>query len=136
MKIKNYEQTGKLYVGILLLIIMEMIGIIFLYHQKQFSYHVLTGIVIKKDYLVVMINQEERKSLYRNKTLFVKGKKKKYKIIEDHGKLLRKDKKDYYEIIIGLSFSKNYKPNDMIKLSIANKKYRQIEIFKIIWGGA
>ncbi len=133
---KSYEQVGEIYFAIVCLFIIEILGIIKIYHQKQFNYHLLRGIVIKKDYLVLMIDQKERDNLYHNNSLYLKGFKKKYKIIEDHGKLLKKNKKNYYEVIIKTNFSKKYKPNDMIELSLAEKKQREIELFKIIWGGA
>jgi len=135
MKIRNYEQLNKIYFGIILLFILEIIGIVFIYHQKHFSYQLLSGIVVKKDYLLVMITKEERKNLYQNNTLYLKGIKKKYKIVKDHGKMLTKNKKDYYELTIKLSFSEKYKPNDVLELAVAEKKYRQIEIFKMILGG-
>lgn len=114
---------------------MELIDILFLYQKKEFSYQKIIGIVVKKDYVLLMVDKKERKILYENKILYLDDKKRTYELIRDRGKIMKKNKKDFYEIEIKVEFSNNYKANDGIQLVFPKKKYRRIEIFKIILGG-
>lgn len=119
----------------ILLIVMEFINILFLYQKKEFSYQKIIGIVVKKNYVLLMVDKKERKILYENKTLYLDDKKRVYELIKDRGKIMRKNKKDFYEIVIKVEFSSKYKANDSINIIFPKKKYRRIEIFKKIIGG-
>lgn len=120
---------------IVALIISEWIVVIFLYQKKEFSYQKVSGIVMKKDYVLLMVDKEDRKIIYENKILYLDDKKKPYELIKDRGKMLTTNHKNYYEIIVKVSFVNKYKANDSIQLVFPKKKYRRIEIFKIILGG-
>ena len=135
MKTKDYENKNKLYIFIVILFIIEFCGTILLCSKKTYSYEKISGIVSNKNTLVLMLNEQERKLLYKNQTAYIDNKLKEYKIIEDKGKLFKKNKINYYEILIKVKFSNKYKPNDLIELSIRNKKYHLIKIFKVIWDG-
>lgn len=135
MKTKNYEQTGILFIGIFITIFVELILSLFLYRQKEFVYHSLSGIVTKNNYVIVMVTKEEQQIIYKNKKLFFKNQKVSYEIIENHGKLMTRNKKDYYEILLKFSFSKKYKESDVLELVFPQRKYRRIEIIKKILGG-
>lgn len=135
MKAKKYEQIGLIYLGITFLIIFELLGIILLYKEKEFDYLILSGIVIKNKYVILTVTKEEKKLIRDNRILFFNDQKKKYEIIKDYGKVLNNEKKDYYQLMIRYPFSNKYKANDTLKLVFPKKKYRKIEIFKIIWGG-
>ena len=135
MKVKNYEQTSLLFIGIFVIIFIELIFFFFLFHKKEFIYHSLTGIVLKKDYVVVMVNQKEKEIIYQNENLFFKNQKKAYEIIENHGKLMTRNKKDYYELVLKFKFSNTYKESDILELVLPQQKYRRIEIIKKIIGG-
>lgn len=135
MKVRNYEKTSILYLFIIILFILEISGTIILCTMKQYSYNKISGIVANKNTLILMINDKEKKILYKNQTAYIDNKLKKYKIVENKGKLFSKNKTNYYEIIFNIDFSNKYKPNDVIELSIKNNKYHLIKIFNVIWGG-
>jgi hypothetical protein len=135
MKVRNYERTSIVYFLVILLLFIEMIGIIILITLKTYSYKKISGIVAKENVLVLMLNDDQKKIIYKNQNAYIDNYCKKYKIIENKGKLFSKGKNNYYEIVIDINFSKKYKPNDVIDLSIKDKKYHLIEMFKIIWDG-
>jgi len=135
MKIKKYEMKGYIYTIIILLFILELIGLIVLYTSKIYSYNKMSGIVISEKRIVMMIDKNEKNILYKNQNAYVDNYCKKYKIIENRGKIFTKSKKNYYEIIVEIDFSDKYKPNDIIELSLKDKKNRLIKMFKIIWDG-
>lgn len=135
MKIRNYERMERIVFGIILTITIELIGILYLFQKKEFSYQLLSGIVIKKDYALLMVTKKEKREIYQNSFLYFNNRKRKYKVIENHGKILTKNKKEYYELVLKFSFSDKKKANDVLEIVIPKKKYRKIEIFKKIIGG-
>ena len=135
MKVRNYEKTSIIYLIVIVLFILEFSGTILLCTIKKYSYTKISGIVSNKNTIVLIIDEKERKILYKNQTAYIENKLKKYKIIENKGKLFSKNKTIYYEIILNIDFSNKYKPNDVIELSIKNNKYHLIKIFNVIWGG-
>lgn len=135
MKVRNYEKTSIIYLIVIVLFILEFSGTILLCTIKKYSYTKISGIVSNKNTIVLIIDEKERKILYKNQTAYIENKLKKYKIIENKGKLFYKNKTNYYEIILNIDFSNKYKPNDVIELSIKNNKYHLIKIFNVIWGG-
>ena len=135
MKVRNYEKNSFIYLIIIILFIIEIIGIITLCTFKNYSYKKLSGIVISKNRIVLMINKKEKELLYKNQRAYVDNYCRKYKIIDDRGKIFSKGKNTYYEIIVDVKFNDKYKPNDVIELSLKDKKYKLINMFKIIWEG-
>jgi hypothetical protein len=135
MKVKNYEKYSFIYLIIILLFFIEILGIIILLTFKIYSYKKMSGIVISENRIVLMLNKEDKKILYKNQNAYIDNYCRRYKIIENRGKLFSKGKEDYYEIIVDVKFSDKYKPNDLVELSLNDEKYKIIKIFKIIWEG-
>lgn len=135
MKVRKYEQTGLLFIGIYILIFIELLFCFFLYQKKEFDYYSISGIVLKRNYVIVMVTTKEKKIIYKNQNLFFKNKKISYEIIENHGKLMTRNKKDYYELVLKFNFSKNYKESDVLQLVLAKQKYRRSTIIKNTLGG-
>lgn len=134
MKVRNYEKRSCIYILIVITIILELIGVILLIMNKTYEYEKITGLVVKKDLVVLIINKEEKNILYKNAKLFFENKELKYNIVENRGKILtNKDK--YYEVLINFRFDNKYKANDVLELSLKKEKHRLIEIFKIVWEG-
>ena len=134
MKIKNYEKKELVLLFSIIIIFIESILVFVLFNVKENKYIKIKGLVIKDNLVVVVIDKRERKIIYSNKILYLEDSKKKYKIREDRGVLIKKDKSNYYELVLEVSF-KNKKTNDVLELVIKEKKFRLIEIFKLIWEG-
>lgn len=135
MKIKNYEKKELIIFFSLIFLIVEALFITYLFISKEYHYEKLSGIVLKDNLIIVVASDTERKNINNNTFFFIDSKKVKFKLVEDKGVVMTKEKKKYYELIINVKFDKKYKVNDLINISIKTKKIRLIEIFKIIWEG-
>lgn len=135
MKKRNYENNILILFLAIILFIFEIIFILILFLKKEYNYIKLTGIVMKDNVLIVVVSKNEKTYFHNNSFLYLEGKKKRFKIIEDRGAIMSHNKKKYHELLINVDFNKKYKANDTISLSIKTKKKRLIEIFKIIGEG-
>lgn len=135
MKKRNYENNILILFLAIILFIFEIIFILILFLKKEYNYIKLTGIVMKDNILIVVVSKNEKTYFHNNSFLYLEGKKKRFKIIEDRGAIMSHNKKKYHELLINVDFNKKYKANDTISLSIKTKKKRLIEIFKIIGEG-
>ena len=134
MKIRNYEKKELIIFFMILLLLSELVTVIFLFTIKTNKYIKLNSFVIKDNLVLIVVDKEERKIIYSNKILFFNNKRFTYQIIEDRGITMRRDKKDYYQLVLKFTF-KNKKANDILDLVFIKERIRFIEIFKIIWEG-
>lgn len=135
MKVRNYEKKNLIVFFTIFFLIVELIFFLILTIKKTYSYDSLSGIVMKEDLVMVVVSKKERALLNQNRFLNLDDQKIKYKVLEDHGPIISKGKEKYHEIILAFQFPKEYKANDILTISLKNKKYQLIEIFKIIWEG-
>lgn len=134
MKVRNYEKKEFIIFLSILIFIIEIIFFIVLFNTKDNKYIKVSSIVIKDNLVLVVVSKNTRKTIYSNKVLYLNDSLKKYKIVEDRGVVLKKNNKNYYELVLKVNF-KNKKVNDILELVIKYKKFRLIEIFKLIWEG-
>jgi len=133
MKVRNYEKNELIIIFIIIIFILEIFLMIFLYKYRVYEYKNITGIVSKKNIVTLIITKEEMKLLNKNKKIYIDNKYLNYTIIEDRGYLLSKNKKKYYEIIIKVKIKKDI--NEVVDISIKDKKIRIIKLLKDIWEG-
>ncbi len=134
MKTRNYEKKELITFLMILLLLSEVLLLIVLLTIKTEKYLKISGIVIKDNLILVVVNKNERKTLYSNKVLFYDNKRIKYKIVEDRGIVMHKKKEGYYQLLLKFTF-KNKKVNDVLEVNFVKGRMRLIEIFKIIWEG-
>ena len=130
MKQKKYEGKKLISFIFIMNIVLEIIILLFCIKTYQFTYKKITGIVIKKDLLLVIVDKKERKLLYDNKKIYLEDKYITYKIEEDKCKILKKSNKNYYELIISAKISNSLKANDSINISIEDKKISMIKLLQ------
>ncbi len=130
MRQKKYEEKSLISFIFIIIIILETISLIICIKTYQFTYKKITGIVIKKDLLLAIVDKKERKLLYDNKKIYVNDKYIIFKIEEDKGIILKKNNKNYYELIISTKISKSLKANDSIDISIKDKKISMIKLLQ------
>lgn len=130
MKQKKYEEKRLISFIFIMNIVLEIIILLFCIKTYKFTYKKITGIVIKKDLLLVLVDKKERKLLYDNKKIYVDDKYIRYKIEEDKGKILKKNNNNYYELIISTKISNSLKANDSINISIEDKKISMIKLLQ------
>lgn len=135
MKVRNYEKKALIYVLLGILLILEIIIIYIFCINKIYEYEVVSGIVIKDDLVVLIITDKTKKNISKSNSFYLNNKKVKYRIIEDRGYILKKNKEKYSELLVSFKFDNEYKVNDNLQLMFKKEKIKIIEIFKIIWEG-
>ena len=136
MKQNNYEKFSLIIFLIILLIIFELLFIINLIKNKNELYINYSGVVMKNNIGMFIVNNEDMKIFYKNKYLYFNGKKNIYSIEKITKDIIKKDNKKYNEVLLKFKFSKKkYKDNDVIDISIRSEKEPIIDMFKLIWKG-
>ena len=132
----KYERFSIIIFLIIILLIFEIIFIISIFNKKNELYISYSGVVMKSNLGVFIINNNEMNILYKNRYLYFNGKRIKYSIEKITKDVIKKDNSKYNEVVINFKFSKKkYKDNDVINISIRNEKEPIINMFKIIWKG-
>ena len=135
MKTRKYEKFSLVLFLCLFVLFLEFIFILFLFNNKEYKYDQYMGVVVKDNLMTIIIPNEKRKVLYKNRYLYDNDKKIKYRIIEEKKNLYKNNGKQYHELLIDFRFDKKYKTSDVVTISIKKEKYRLIEMFKLIWDG-
>ena len=136
MNYSRYERFGLLIFLIIILILFEVIFIINIMREKNEIYISFSGVVMKNNIGLFIINDKDMKILYKNKYLYFNGKRIKYSIEKITKDVIKKDNNKYNEVLLRFKFSKKkYKDNDVIDISIRRDKESIIKMFKIIWRG-
>ena len=135
MKVRNYEKKDLIMLLVIIFFILEIIGISYLIKDKEYTYYKISGVISNKNVITMIVDNNEKKILYNNQTIYLDNKNIKYKIKENRGVILKKNNKKYYEILIKIKLPKNKKTTDVLEFSIKNKKRKLIEIIKNIWKG-
>ena len=130
MKTRCYERLEGIQYLIILLFFIEGMGMIYLREVKMRKYNLYSAILTSKNEIVIIANNINRKVIYKNTFLYLKNKKKKYTLIEDH-----KLNKNTHEIHLSVSLNNQYKTNDILVVAIEKQKINIYEILKDIWGG-
>ena len=134
MNKKSYENLTLPKLLILLVFLMEIIFFLILKNYKIYNYKKYDCIVTNKNICLLIINKKEKNILYKNSSLYLENKLKKYKILEDNDVIITKGREKYNEVLSSFKFN-NSKTNDVLKIVFKNKKESLINIFKLIWDG-
>ena len=132
----KYERFSIIIFLIIVLVIFEIVFIISIINNKNELYVSYSGVVMKSNLGLFIINNNEMNILYKNRYLYFNGKRIKFSIEKITKDVIKKDNNKYNEVLINFKFSKKkYKDNDVINISIRNEKEPIINMFKIIWKG-
>lgn len=134
MNKKSYENLTLPKLLILLVFLMEIIFFLILKNYKIYNYKKYDCIVTNKNICLLIINKKEKNILYKNSSLYLENKLKKYKTLEDNDVIITKVREKYNEVLISFKFN-NSKTTDVLKIVFKNKKESLINIFKLIWDG-
>jgi len=107
----------------------ELLLILQLFHIRINEYDLVTLYVTNNQEGVVVVNQQERKTIYSNSYCYLKNKKITYKILEEN-----KLEKDLVQIRLKLKW-KDINKDDIIEISIKNKKRNIIDCIINSWDG-
>lgn len=133
LKNKNYENTTLVIFIFIFLMFLIIIFFISMRYIKIDRYSTISGIVYTDELVLLVVDDDERDSLYQNSNFYVDDKKIKYSINEDRGITMNKNSKDYYELLLKMNIDDKYKLNDVVDISIKIKGERIINILKLIW---
>ncbi|MBR6137664.1 MAG: hypothetical protein IKQ06_05870 [Bacilli bacterium] len=128
MKQKNYEKKTLVLFLTILLWIIEICFIIYLSNIRIIEYKLFQVIMISNKEGVVYLSKEDKKLFYKSSYYYYKDKKYYFEIIDE------KKVNDLIEIKLKTSI-KNLKENDIITISIENKRISELETIIDIWGG-
>jgi len=132
MKVRNYEKKEFVLGLVVFLILIEFILFGIFLQRKEFSYQKVSGILVKKNLVLLIVEKDTRSLLYQNKKIFFNDQELSYEIEEDK-KIEMKD--IYYEILIKVKTPKDKKINEGLDFSIRNQKKKKIELLQKAWGG-
>ena len=134
MKRYSFEKMNGIVIISTIFLLIEGIFLFVIFHKKIELFSRISGVVVDQE-VVLYLNEIERKNLYANTYFYIDNKKIIYHIKEDRGIVLYQDSIPYYGIVLDFQFSKKFKTNDMIEMSIQMKNIRLIDYFKIVFGG-
>jgi len=128
MKQKNYEKKTLVLFLTILLWIIEICFIIYLSNIRIIEYKLFQVIMISNKEGVVYLSKEDKKLFYKSSYYYYKDKKYYFEIIDEN------KVNDLIEIKLKTSI-KNLKENDIITISIENKRISELETIIDILGG-
>lgn len=132
---KMYEKRGFIYFSILILFIVEILFIVFLIKKKIIIYEKFSGVVVKKNMVVFVLNDDELKLFYKNKKIYIDGEVCYFqfnKVIED---ILKRDGVIYHQLFIEYDMGDELKENDVVNVTIAKENRSVLNIFRVILEG-
>jgi len=136
LKYSKYERFSLIIFLFIVLIVFEIVFIISIVRNKNELYVSYSGVVMKSNLGLFIINNEDMNTLYKSKYLYFNGKKISYSIEKITKNVIKKKDDKYNEVLLNFKFSNNkYKDNDVINISIRNDKEPIINMFKVIWKG-
>ena len=132
---KSYEKVQLVKTSSIFLLICELLIIVIFCQMKIFQYKKIAGVVEKENIVLFVISKKDRDLIYKNSNLYFLDKKKKYKIQKDEGVLFKKNKEDYYGIVLKFDFPNKYTANDSIEIVLKKNKCSVFRLLKNIWEG-
>lgn len=133
MKTNRYESYNLFVFLSIILIFLEIVFLFYLVNKKIVLYQKMQGVIEGENRVSFLVDKKELRYFYNNKTIYVDDVKSRFKIIEVNNNVLKKDNVTYHEVLIEVKISSKYKINDILEISILNKKVKIISMFKIIW---
>lgn len=132
---KKYENYEKITFVFILFVVFILIVCIYFVSKRIVTYKVFSGVVYQDDVLVFVLSNEELKLFNKNKKLFIENKSRKFLIKNIEKNVLERNGDKYNQVFINTDISDMYKVNDVINISIMDKRVRCYKIFSIIWEG-
>ncbi len=132
MKLK-YKSSQLIISSIILLLMMEIYLISYCITNNIKIYKQINGVVIADNIVQLLVDSNELKILYSNKCIYINNKKYKKEELNITRNVLKRKDKYYHYISLKINIGKKYKVNDIIPITIYDKKEKIISIFKTLW---
>ena len=135
MKLRCYERYILIYSLIVVYFIFLLTFVIGTFSFRIYEYISINGIVLNDTLVEVVVDKDQKNSLYKNKYIFFEGEEVEFKIEEVVLDFFKSGGKYYDKIFISIKYNKELGLGDVIKFSVKNKKIWFIKIYEVIWKG-
>lgn len=135
MKFSNYEERGVMLFIVIFLFLFEGFFLTFLFQKKEYIYQKMIGIMTGQNYATFFVTKVQRGLFYQNQSFLVQDKEFSYEVFYDH--LIEDSDKNYpyYELIIKSQSFDELRTNEMVEISIKEKRVTIFQILKQEWEG-
>ena len=135
MKFSNYEERGVMLFIVIFLFLFEGFFLTFLFRKKEYIYQKMIGIMTGQNYATFFVTKVQRGLFYQNQSFLVHDKEFSYEVFYDH--LIEDSDKNYpyYELIIKSQSFDELRTNEMVEISIKEKRVTIFQILKHEWEG-
>ena len=104
-------------------------------NKKIFVYKIFSGVVYKNNVIELLLSDDELLLFYKDMNMFIDDNKVKIKIRKVESDVLQRGGVFYNQLFLNIKLNDTYKVNDVVKVSVVQKKMKIFNIFKIIWEG-
>ena len=128
----KYEDFSFITLNILLFFILCFFIIYFIFMSKICIFESYNIIYINNNLYEIIVSDRELNNFYKNSSLYIENKKYKYSIDKVNKNIMNNNNVNYSEMFLNIDKT-NYKSNDIVKISILNRKERLIYIIKNVF---
>ena len=132
---KRYESFESIVLFSTLILFLIFISIFFINQKRLITYKIFSAVYYDKNIIVLVVSNDELDLFFKNKKLFIDSKKISFEIDKIDKDILKRKGSIYSSIYIKTNISNMYKINDVIEVSIMDKKINTFNMFRIIWDG-
>lgn len=132
---KRYESFESIVLFSTLILLLIFISIFFINQKRLITYKIFSAVYYDKNIIVLVVSNDELDLFFKNKKLFIDSKKISFEIDKIDKDILKRKGSIYSSIYIKTNISNMYKINDVIEVSIMDKKINTFNMFRIIWDG-
>lgn len=132
---KRYESFESVVLFSTLILFLIFISIFFINQKRLITYKIFSAVYYDKNIIVLVVSNDELDLFFKNKKLFIDSKKISFEIDKIDKDILKRKGSIYSSIYIKTNISNMYKINDVIEVSIMDKKINTFNMFRIIWDG-
>ena len=132
---KRYESFESIVLFSTLILVLIFISIFFINQKRLITYKIFSAVYYDKNIIVLVVSNDELDLFFKNKKLFIDSKKISFEIDKIDKDILKRMGSIYSSIYIKTNISNMYKINDVIEVSIMDKKINTFNMFRIIWDG-
>lgn len=128
----KYEDFSFITLNILLFFILCFFIIYFIFMSKICIFESYNIIYINNNLYEIIVSDRELNNFYKNSSLYIENKKYKYSIDKVNKNIMNNNNVNYSEMFLNIDKT-NYKSNDIVKISILNRRERLIYIIKNVF---
>ena len=129
---KKYERFVGVYLGIFIIFVCETLFIVFLLKNKIILYEKFSGVVVKDDLVLFVLNDDELKFFHKNKNVYIDGVAENFRFNRVLKNVLKRDGISYHQVFIQFDLNSKVKENDVIYVTVAKENTSIFNIFRIL----